>query len=338
MAFWLIVKKSLNSVLSSMASFFLNDKKLLLFLFFLTISSGFWLLNALRKSYITDLSYAIEFYNLPTDKSIGAEAPTLIKLRVKGTGYILLRYYLGKDFYPLLFDVAHMKRSNLGNKTKVIMEQRQLLALIRMQLSNDIELLEVAPTMLEVWFQNKASKKVPIVFNGKLAYNQPYHLSGKIELMPDSVTISGVDAIVDSITDIQTQFQSFEGIQDSLTKTVLLNIPNNIQISHTQTNVLIPVEAFTEASVDIPISVVGAQKGVIFKTFPADIKVSFRIGLSRFESINSNNFTAVIDVSDVDFATQKKLKVRLERLPDYIYAVDYSPLFVDYLIETHLQQ
>ena len=49
-----------------------------------------WLLTMLGKSYSTEISVPIEFTNLPQNKIVSSELPTVIKVGVSGRGFNLI--------------------------------------------------------------------------------------------------------------------------------------------------------------------------------------------------------------------------------------------------------
>lgn len=310
-----------------------KERKIALFVFFLLISMGFWFLNALRKTYTTEISYDIEYYNLPENQLIAANAPKTVILKVRGTGFTLLRYNLGRTFYSMPLNVSKMKKMTVGKKHGIFITSKELMLLFAAQLSNDLDLIEVKPDTIFIEYLKKNSVKVPLKFKGRTSFKQPNYQSGAIVLSPDSIVVSGPQDLVDTIKSISSKYTEINEISDTIRQTIDLDIPVEIETNANKTTILVPSEAFTESSVDVPLMVKGSPAGTTVKTFPAEIKVSFRVGLSQFERIRSDQFFAVVDLTEIDPQTQTKLKVKLERVPSYIYSVDYSPLFVTYLIE-----
>ncbi|MFT3739137.1 MAG: YbbR-like domain-containing protein [Breznakibacter sp.] len=318
---------------SAIGLYLWKDKKLVLFIFFLLISMGFWFLNALRKTYTTQINYDLEYFNLPGNELIAANVPKSVTLKVRGTGFTLLRYNLGRTFYPMPLNVGRMNKISDGSRRGAYINSKELLLIFASQLSNDLDLIEVKPDTIFVEYLRKNTLKVPLKFNGRTSFKQPSYQSGAIVLFPDSVTVSGPRSIVDTIKSISSKFTEFNDVSDTIRQMVDLEIPNEIETNFDKVKILVPSEAFTESAVDVPLMVKGSPLGTTVKTFPAEIKVSFRVALSRFEKIGSDQFFAVVDLNEIDPQTQTKLKVKLEKVPDYIYSVDYNPLFVAYLIE-----
>lgn len=312
-----------------------NNRNIALFIFFLAISSGFWLLNALRKTYVTDIVFSIEYYNVPDGKLLVDRPNNTINLKVKGAGFTLLRYQLGREFYPLSIDVSKMRPYLARGIRGAYIEPRDLFVMVSSQLSSDLDLLEVKPDTLLLGFQKKTQKKVPVVFDGVISFAQPFYQSGPIALTPDSIELSGPGHLIDTIRIVRTIPCRREQIKEPVRLSLSLNLPQEVIPSQKTVEAIVPVESFTEASFDVPLLVRGNKPGVVLKTFPAEVRITCRIGLSRYEKIGSSSFVAVVDLNGIDLNSQNRLKVKIEKMPDYIYAVDYSPLFVDFLIEKY---
>ena len=76
------------------------------FLIFLLLSTFFWFLNELENEYVTNITYPIKYENPPQDKMFVGNMPSYLELEIKGTGFKLLEYKLGKEMMPIEFEVT----------------------------------------------------------------------------------------------------------------------------------------------------------------------------------------------------------------------------------------
>jgi len=65
--------------------------------------------------------------------------------------------------------------------------------------------------------------------------------------------------------------------------------------------------------------------------FPPGIKLTCRVGLSKFDRINNNPFRAVVDYAEIG-STSRQVDVRLTNIPAYLLSYEYSPKNVEFLI------
>ncbi len=311
-----------------------RNQNALVFAIFLVLATGFWFLNALRKSYSTTISFPVHFINLPDQNILISQSDsTSIHLKVRATGFSLLRYHFSPHFSSLGLDVAKMHRFYKGNSRGVFFSTHDLESSVSNQLGYDLELISLSPDTVFLNFYNKSKRRLPVKLNANLSFSNSYYLSGPVKLMPDSIDVSGPNFVMDTMTCVLTKYESFDQISSTINKKLPLLVDKTIVVASNEVSVSIPCEAYTESSVVVPINVKGNSDGITVKTFPSDIKISFRVALSQYDAVRANAFSAVVDVSGVDFHKQKRLKVKLDKAPEYVYSVDYNPLFVDYLVE-----
>ena len=67
------------------------DRRVVVFLFFLVVSSIFWLLSALDKEYTVDLRYPVRYTNFPDKQVLVGELPSDLELTVSTYGFTLVK-------------------------------------------------------------------------------------------------------------------------------------------------------------------------------------------------------------------------------------------------------
>ena len=68
------------------------------------------------------------------------------------------------------------------------------------------------------------------------------------------------------------------------------------------------------------------------KLFPAKVKVTFLVGLSRFQEMHSEDFKFSVSYSEIKDGKQR-LKINTESIPAYLYDLKISPEEIEYLIQ-----
>ena len=93
------------------------DRNFLIFIFFLFLSSLFWLLNQLNHKAIGDISFPVRYTNLPGKKIISNELPTHLNLKAEAPGYTLVKYKMSPKFIPFNIDLGtYYLRSAPGSR------------------------------------------------------------------------------------------------------------------------------------------------------------------------------------------------------------------------------
>ena len=93
------------------------------------------------------------------------------------------------------------------------------------------------------------------------------------------------------------------------------------------------VELSTEKTLEIPIQSVNFPTSILLRTFPAFVRATFLVGVSRFNSITKNDFKAEIFYEDLEKANQHKVKVHLSTDNTDVLNLRYTPTEVEFLLE-----
>lgn len=312
-----------------------SNKKLLVYLFFVGLSTIFWFLNALSKEYTTSINYPVYYMNFPEDKVLTNELPKKLNLRVKAYGFDLLRYKLSTAFLSNSFDVNAYTNNRI---TGSALNSYNLLtsnieARIQKELSTGIRLEAVSPDTINFQFSPILEKKVPIELDLKLAYEQQFMQSGSIVPEFDSVLVKGPQSLLDSVSIAKTELLELSRLDETTEKEIDFIRIKGITFSPKKIKVNIPVERFTEAKKNIPIKIDNLPDSVLLRLFPGDVKLSYFVGMDKYENITEDHFDLRVDYLEAASGDGNKLKVELKRSPDFVSNIRYYPQTVTFLIE-----
>ncbi len=334
--------KKLNEILLSLKDHVvlfwkrnIDNRDLLTFMVFLLISTGLWFINALRKDYITTVKYPIKYSNLPEGYIFKDKTSDWVDARIKGSGYSLVPYYFGKDHIPLFLSVSNFRLRDNDKEQVAYVLSSEFFKSVSSRLEKDVELLEIFPDTLIVKLDVRTSKMVPVNYVPRLSFKSGYDQSAKMTIEPEMVEISGPESLIDSITEVKAIYnEELVDLSDSVKASMQLQLPAKIKAIPSDVSVTIPIEAFTEKKLSIPITGVNIPDSILIKTFPANLNLSCRVPVSKFANVNSSMFDVVVDFkTGVGSGLPEKLKVKIDRMPDDVKNVSYSPLFVECLFE-----
>ena len=91
------------------------NKRVVIFLFCLIVSSFFWLMLALSKEYTIEIYFPVQYINLPPDKVIANNLSETIDIELKSNGFNLLFYKLNLHIilflliYLLFYKFEHLR-------------------------------------------------------------------------------------------------------------------------------------------------------------------------------------------------------------------------------------
>jgi YbbR domain-containing protein len=311
------------------------DRKLLVFLFFLFLSTIFWLLNELSKNSTTTIAYPVKYTNLPKDKVLVKELPSRFELTIEAPGYTLLKYKVSNRLLPLIFDLNQYGFTIMGGSSSqkfFILTSRVRTGIAR-QLRSDVQILNISPDSLIFEFGEIVQKRVPVVPDLSIELAKQYMVAGEITIDPDTIMVSGPDLIIDTIQQVFTRKEALTGVNQSTTHSINLEAIKNVTYSEKKVTITIPVEQFTEAVLDIPIEKVHVPDSLILKTFPGTVTLTCKVSLSNYEKLTPHHFRAVVDYEAIEKKLGNKLKVSIVKAPEYVRSIRFHPVNVEFIIE-----
>lgn len=314
--------------------YFSIDKRVAAYLVCLGIATVFWFLNALGKTYTIELVTPVHYVNFPNNKTLANNPPEEFELTVRAHGFTLLRQELSFLFIPLKFDVNELTDNRMieSKKNYFAIPSRQFLSELTSKLSNDIEILSMNPDTLIFNFDKMGQKRLKVVPNIQVNLKKQYQISGDIQTVPDSIVVNGPISMLDTLHEIKTENKRYSMVFEPIQEEVKLSTASNIFPDSTSVLLQIPVEEYTEAQLSVPILVLNKPEEINVKLFPAKVKVTFQVGLSRFSGIHPEDFKLTVDYNDIQ-AGKQQLIINTETTPAYIYALKITPEVLEYLIE-----
>ncbi len=311
-----------------------NDKRIVVFLVCLAIATGLWFLNALSKKYTTTISYPVRYVSAPNKQFLANTPPSKLELKVEAYGFTLLRHKLSLSFSPIILNLSNITKNNIPQNGTYTIQSSSLIRRISSQISNEISLLEIHPETIPIVLDSLKTKTVPVDANISLGFKPQFNLKNPVSLQPNEVTITGPSAIIDTISILLTEKKLYEELDEPIEKNLDVKHPEKTNISPDHVVLKIDVEKYTEKVLRIPVLVRNKPDDVNVKLFPSEVNVSCMVGLSEFENVTANNFSAYVDYQEILEKTEN-LVVHTENKSNYIQLVRTSPEVVEYLTETN---
>lgn len=310
------------------------NKRLAIFLFFLFISTILWFLIKLSHEYTTELDYPVQLVNPTKGKVIVGVPPRTIQLRVKAYGYTLLRYKAMALLSPLKLNIngAKLNKHSDGSEYFILMPNRT--SNIISQLSEDIVLLGIQPDTLFFSMATVIDKVVSIKPDINVTYANQFMLAGAINIKPQSITITGPKSIIDTINEVKTKPLVINLLAETSRNIVQLLPVQQVVYSQNEVIVEIPVEKFTETTLDVPITPINTPENSQIILLPEKVNVKCNVIVSKFFMLKPNQFRLVCDFGNSEVVAGGKVRVNIEKYPDYVGRIDFQPKYVDFIIKS----
>ncbi len=309
-------------------------QKAIVFLMCLALSSFLWLLSSLEKRYTSRIIVPVNYIDFPKDKLLSSTLPQKFDLVVDAYGYTLISYKLRLAFSPILLNVSDLVENALekGNRYRYIVFSVNHKEEIEKQISSEIRILSIKPDSLVFNFSKIISRKIKVKPCLKLNFENQYSLEREPTTFPDSVLVSGPKNIIDTLKFVPTETQKYSKLSRSVEKMVSLQSLQGLEQAVSKVYLSIPIEQNTEVTFDVPIRIVNKPAEIVMKTFPGNVKVSCRIGLSKYKNLDYSAFHAFINFDKVS-VKDPRIPVSFEGPSNIVLSVNYTPREVEYILE-----
>jgi hypothetical protein len=306
-----------------------------IFLIFLIISTLFWLLNQLSKDTTAEVRYPVRFHNSGEKRIIINDLPGYLLLEVKGQGYKLMKYKLKPWKVPLDINLRSfpLRPEKAGDTRRFYLLTSYMKGYISDHLGENMILQHVSPDTLFFVFDSLVKKKVPVEADIILELARQCILKDTPRIVPPEVIVSGPAMILDTLKRVRTERMEFRGVEKSFEKTLPLVRPAHVTLSAGEVVLQVEVEQYTEAVFNIPVRTLNVPDTLALRLFPSVVKVSFKVGLSRYKKLLPELFIAVVDYRDLKKEKSDRLPIHLVKQPSGIESVRLDPERVEYLIE-----
>ena len=304
--------------------------KIRVFIIFLVLSVLFWTLIKLSKTYTTNIVFNTNYVNIPASKVFQSSAVSEISAAIKSSGFNLLSYKLRTRTLDVdLNNISH-KSGNL-----YYMLPNNYLADLRLQLNLESTIERVSLDTLFVNLGSNKNRKVPIELDAEIKFKLGYNFVDTILLSPDSITVSGPESVIDTIYKVVTNRVELNDVSNNISHLVALNkFPNeNVVLSTSEIQLNAEIDKFTENTLTVPFEVINVSEGLKITTFPKEIKIIYKVGLSNFSKITAENIKIVCDYEQSKKHGLDYLIPTLLEQPSLISSVRFVPSKIEFLIE-----
>lgn len=304
------------------------NKQFLIFLFFLALSSVFWIFQTLNETYEEDFQVPLELRNVPSNVVITTDLPENLHILLRDKGSQLLAYRYTRQFKPVVVDYNTYSNpsghvSILGNEL-----QRQIAA----QLLPGTQMLGLKPDTLDFYYNFGQFKRVPIRPLGEVRAGRLYSLA-KTVYSEDSVTVYASREQLDTITAAYLQPFNLRNLTDTThVKSNFVKV-KGAKFVPAQIGVTFCIDRLVEKTIQVPVQQVNFPASKQLRTFPATVKVTFQVGMGLYRKITSENFVLVVNYEDLLKNKSTYCHLSPKTIPEGVSHVRISPQDVEYVIE-----
>jgi hypothetical protein len=307
---------------------FFFSKDLLSFLLFIALSSAFWWIHALDKERETTLVLPLSYVGVPRNIRISNQLPSTISLIIKDKG-LNLYSYARRQPKPLVLELGHAVLGKAG----FVINSEQLRAKLSGYLLPSTQLVDLYPNTIFVQHEQLMGKTIPVALFTHLEFAPQYMLSNRIQITPNKIRVFGSKKSLDDLKVVPTEFVQLKEISDTATFTCNLKPKPGLRYLPKEVKVRICVEQFTEKTIQLPINTLNCPNHLRIRTFPAFVNVTYRVGLSQFNTCDRNNIAVCFDYHDLVLAKEGKQKLKVINKRACISNIRIQPQEIEVLLE-----
>lgn len=306
------------------------------FFIFIAISLGFWLLTTLSKTYSTTIAFPIVYQKI-SQNTLLKEAPLkTLNIFVEATGFKIFSY-------KLLNKPIHLQTNSLQKKSKDLyyfLPKKQKKNITE-QLTSKLKIIEIIEDTIFLKINTLETKKIPVQPNLKINYKVGYQLLGDVNLLPDSILVSGPESKLVAIDKIQLNELMLTNVFEDFNQSVLVKTDpsyKDLKFYTKQVKISGKVEQFTERSLEVPFEIINValSNKDDLTTLTKKVRLTFTVGLTDFENITKEDFLIVCDYRLAKENNLNFLIPKLTKKPNQINNYTITPNKIDFLIKKEL--
>ncbi|MET4084000.1 YbbR domain-containing protein [Pedobacter sp. UYP30] len=287
-----------------------------------------WLFMALNNKYVYNAKTVLTYKNFPSERAFHPLQSDTVDLQVEGSGW------------QLLFSRLRIKPQSISvnleplNKKDFIVFSNQINGINR-QFASTQKIISIRPDTLYFDFTKRSVKKVPINLIKKISYANQFGLANDILLTPKYVTVTGPLEDLRKIKTWDTDTLLLNNLSNSASVRVGMQQTHlkNINIYPSIVEVKIPVDEFTEKTIEVPLKIINNKGFNSILLFPKKVKVTFLVTLGNYNQVDENFIQAAVDVGEWKNDHHNQFTVKITDFPDYCKLVSVVPNKVDFIVE-----
>ncbi len=305
-----------------------KSSKIKLFLFFLFIAMIFWVLTKFSREFTSTMSAKVNYENVPKTAVLSENNVRKITFDLTANGFEILFYKFKK---PSL-NIQVGKYYSTDNNDFTI-SKSELMRLVTSSFNRNLAIKNLSVEQLVVHLDPIILKKVKVIAKTDITFKNGFKATDSIQIIPDSVTISGPSESLKDITFIETNLITLKNVEHKITETVKIEGPSKgiVAIDPQKVNVKLGVAEFSQAQMSLPVEVVNLPPDVNIKLVQPTVTVSFDVSVRDFSKISKDDFRVVCDYSQRNKEENFMLPT-LEKKPKTASNFDFDPKKVDFLL------
>jgi hypothetical protein len=282
----------------------------------------------MQEEYEIQLKIPVSYKNMPKDMAFVQAPPSEISVRIRDKGSVLLNYTLGQKKASI---AVNMQETPGPNQT-LLLSARDIEGIIMKELIPSTNLLSFDPQQIETHYSKLKKKKLPVRFDGEIHTGPGFQVSGEIVITPPVTDVFAGDVVLEPLTSVSTVYTEIDNGKKTITRKLKLRKIDGATFSPDVVSVVIPIEEYTEKTLEIPVVCNHVPQGYAIRMFPSVVKVTCNVPLSLFKELSERDFSVEV-AANPEQNESGMLPVRLTKKPGQVDRVTLSRDSIEFILE-----
>lgn len=307
-----------------------KSKEFLVFLFFLALSAGFWLMLRLDETFEVSIPIPLQLVNVPENTLIATELPSEVHATIRDKGSNIFHFFKNNELKTVEVDFS--KYDNGLVSSRVYVSNSDILHAVQNQLDGSSKVLGIQPDTLSFFYNRGHKAYLPVCIVGQMSAAKQNYLTN-VECLPDSVWVYAPRTVLDTLQAAYTQDVAMKDLEEETSCEVGFMRIKDVKFIPETVHITASVDYYTDKTVEVPITGLNFPADKRLKTFPSKVKITFRVGTARFRYYNEDNFVLAPTYEELLGNASERYTLHLRSIPEGVSNVRISPSEVEYLIE-----
>lgn len=273
---WLssVAKKGTKPGTEEVQAVLAKRERIFVFAMAYIIALCLWLIVNLNGIFNITIKMPVEIGNVPSDLALTDDLPEFVEVSLSGTALPLISLYNNPPSVTIDVEEAEV---NIFNQVRQ-----------RMNTIQEVEVVKVEPILVEVKLEKKTSKKVPIILQANVAFENRFGLISTPKLVPDSIEITGAVSQLKSIQNwVLEDTLEMTGVRDDIFEIIPIKNDNSlITTTLNEVHYIADVSEFTESEISVLIKTRDLPRGENITYNPASITIKYDVPLEQYAEIS----------------------------------------------------
>ena len=181
-----------------------KSNELLVFCFFLAVSFGFWLLQALNETLEREVQVELQLENKPEGVVIIDSLPPVVSVVLRDRGFELARHSFSSIFKPNRMKIDFTKYDTGKEEAEVNIYAADMQRLLSRIFAASTKIQSFRPDTLHYSYNRGGSRTLPVIFAGKVKATQKNYIKST-SIKPDSVLVLAPAYILDTMKSVYSE-------------------------------------------------------------------------------------------------------------------------------------